>query len=160
MTEIDITKLSKRNLLNDIDIYFFKEKIECNYDLLKLKKKDLIKLMLDYNIPHITDEILKEETLKIEKNNKLRNIVNYNFHKYNNIPADIVLNASTNEEYEKIIEDYNLTEEPSDNDLEEVVKLIKNISSAYKNYCLNTNKTCNIKILSLPHILDIIKTDI
>jgi hypothetical protein len=160
MTEIDITKLSKRNLLNDIDIFFFREKKECNYDLLKLKKKDLIKLMLDYNIPHITDEILKEETLKIEKNNKLRNIVNYNFHKYNNIPADVLLSASTNEEYEKIIENYNLTEEPLDNELEELIKLIKNISSSYKNYCLNTNKTCNIKILSLPHILEVIKTNI
>ena len=116
--------------------------------------------MLDYNIPHITDEILKEETLKIEKNNKLRNIVNYNFHKYNNIPADVLLSASTNEEYEKIIENYNLTEEPLDNELEELIKLIKNISSSYKNYCLNTNKTCNIKILSLPHILEVIKTNI
>ena len=160
MTEIDITKLSKRNLLNDIDIFFFREKKECNYDLLKLKKKDLIKLMLDYNIPHITDEILKEETLKIEKNNRLKNIILYNFHKYNNVDVDILLTTTTNEEFEKIIEDHNLTEEPSENDLQELVKLIKNITALFKNYCLTTNKQFNIKMFTLPHILDVIKTDV
>lgn len=160
MKEIDITKLTKRDLLNDVGIYLFKEKIEYNQDLIKLKKKDLIKLMLDYNIPHIDDEMLKEETLSIEKNNRLKNIILYNFHKYNNVDINILLTSTTNEEFEKIIEDHNLTEEPSEDDLHELVKLIKNITALFKNYCLTTNKPFNIKMFTLPHILDVIKADV
>jgi hypothetical protein len=59
-----------------------------------------------------------------------------------------------------IIEEYNLTEEPIENELEEIIKLTKTIAIAYKNYCVNTNKICNIKYLSLPLVLSNIYKDI
>jgi len=160
MKEIDITRLSKRNLLNDIDIFFLKNQMNYDGDIFKLKKKDLIKIMLDYDIPHIDENILKEEILKYEKYNKLRNKILYNYYKYNNIDPDIINDLSDDEKLEAIIEEYNLTEEPIENELEEIIKLTKTIAIAYKNYCVNTNKICNIKYLSLQLVLSNIYKDI
>jgi hypothetical protein len=126
-----------------------------NYDgdIFKLKKKDLIKIMLDYDIPHIDENTLKEEILKYEKYNRLRNKILYNYYKYNNINPEIVNDLSDDEKLENIINEYNLIEEPKENELEEIMKLTKTIAIAYKNYCVNTHKSCNITFLSLPLVL-------
>ena len=83
--------LSKKQLIDDIRFYYLKKGIECD-NIFKISKSKLLQIVIDNDIPHINDNDLKNEIEETEKFNYFTQIIQYNFHKFNNIPYNDIKN--------------------------------------------------------------------
>ena len=139
--DTDITKLSKKDMLNDISIYFLKRNV--NYDYIyKLSKINLIKIIHDNEIPHITQEILEKEIIEYEAFNRYRDIIFYNYCKYKKVPLHLLvdIDKKNSDDLMKIINDFELIIPTNDFEYGETIMFIKSMFNTYRNYCIRTNR--------------------
>jgi transcriptional/translational regulatory protein YebC/TACO1 len=155
-TSVNREKLTKLELIDSINMHYFKKGILCE-NLNKMSKFKLLEIYIDNNIEYVNKEQLKTEILATEKYNHLRDIIHCNFIKYENIPYDIIANIksdTTNEELEKIIEKYNLKYEESFINLKE---LVFNLYKSYKKYCDKSSIKNECIYITLPNIIKVFK---
>lgn len=142
----DYNKIKKKDLLNNINFFFYKQNKEIN-DIMSYKKKDLIKIMIDYNIEYIDEDKLKNLILYTEEINRLKTKILYNYYKYNNHSYTIkdIKNKNISELKEFI-------EEPKKDEFDELMNLIQTMLNYYKKYLNNTDKIIDI---NLPNLLEL-----
>lgn len=148
-------KLSKKQLINDINIFFLKQGKESNCNLFKISKNKLINIMIENDIPHIDNEKLRNEIEETEKFNYYLDIIYYNFMKYKNIDIDEIKNLHNNFELttndlNTIIIKYNLK---YDNNINETKELIKDLYNSMDKYYKNTGIKNTIEFKTIPDII-------
>lgn len=151
----DFNKIKKKDLLNNINFHFFQYEKKEIENILNMKKSELIKIMIDYNIEYIDDLKLKELILKIEEENKLKTKIFYNYFKYNvNINITDVYNKNIDELKLYIINN-NITHEPVNDEFDDLMNMIKSMLIYYKKYINNNDIEYN-----LPNLLNLLKNNI
>ena len=130
------SRLSKKQMINDINIFFLKQGKVCEGNIYKVSKAKLLEIIIDNDIPHINKDNLREEIEDTEKFNYYLEIIHHNFMKYKNIPIEIITDIHFNKELkaidlEKIINKYNLKYE---NDMKELNELVNGITRLIKDY--------------------------
>jgi len=130
------SKLSKKQMINDINIFFLKQGKVCEGNIYKVSKSKLLEIIIDNDIPHINNDNLKDEIEETEKFNYYLEIIHHNFMKYKNISVEILRdihknNDLTAKDLEKIINDNNLI---YDNDFNEMLELVNGIMICIKKY--------------------------
>ena len=149
------TKLSKKQIINDINIFFLKQGKECDENIHKIAKNKLINIMIENDIPHIDNEKLKNEIEETEKFNYYLSIIYHNFMKYKNIDIDQIKNIHFNNnlssnELNEIIINNNLK---FDNYINETKELIKDLYNAMDKYYKNTGNKNIIEFKTIPDII-------
>ncbi len=150
------SKLTKRQLINDINIYFLKQGKTIETNIYKISKQKLIEIIIDNDIPHIDNETLKNEIEETELYNYYIDVIYHNFYKYKNVPIDIILDIKNNHNnynsnlLKDIISKYNLKFE---NDMNEIKVLIKDLCKVYNDYCMNTNIKNTLQFKTIPDII-------
>lgn len=152
-------KLSKKQLINDINIYFLKQGKEIEGNIHKISKKKLIEIMIENEIPHIDNELLKTEIEETEKYNYYLDIIYYNFMKYKNIDIDIIKNIHMNynlnsNDLNDIIINNNLI---FDNYTNETKVLINDLYISIDKYYKSINTKNTIEFKTLPDIIKNLK---
>ena len=154
-------KLTKKELINNIRIFFLKEGKTIETNLYKISKQKLIEIMIDNDIPHIDNETLKKEIKETELYNYYIDIIYHNFYKYKNISIDVIkdiqdnYNNYTSNDLKNIISQYNLKFE---NDIQEIKLLLQDLCKVYNNYCVNTNTKNTLQFKSIPDIIEQLST--
>ncbi len=149
------SKLSKKQLINDIKVYYLKQGKECE-GITRISKSKLLEIVLENEIPHIDNETLKKEIEETEKFNYYRNVIYYNFIKFNKPSCDIIRTIHNNPYYtsielETIIKDNNLI---FANDIEEIKTLVLDLFNSIHTYCLATNNKNTIQFKTIPAIIE------
>lgn len=150
------SKLTKKELINDINIHFLKQGKVCEINLYKISKSKLYEIFIENDIPHIDKNTLKNEIEETEKFNYYLDIIYYNFIKYKNVDIHIICNIqknnnlSTNDLYEIIINN-NLK---FDNHINETNNLVNGLVNVLNDYYL---ATANHKYEGFKTIPDIIE---
>lgn len=149
-------KLSKKQMITDINIFFLKQGKICEGNIYKISKAKLWQIIVDNDIPHIDNKSLQFEIEETEKFNYYLEIIYHNFMKYKNIPIEIIRNIHLNNslssnDLEKIIIEYNLK---YDNDITEFKELISNLVQSINNYYLAIRHTNKLPIKSIPDIIN------
>lgn len=150
------SKLTKKQLINDINIHFLKQGKTIETNIYKISKQKLIEIMVDNDIPHIDKETLKQEIEETERYNYYIDVIYHNFYKYKNISIDVILDIQKNHnnynsnDLNKIISDYNLKFE---NDILDIKVLIQDLCRVYNNYCISTNTKNTLEYKTIPDII-------
>lgn len=150
------TKLTKKELINDINIFFLKQGKACDVNLFKISKSKLIEIVIENDIPHIDKDALKAEIEETEKFNHYLQVIYHNFMKYKNVPVEVIRdlnknsNVTTKELYE-IIQTHNLK---FDDNMKETNDLVCGLVKVLNDYYLATS---NHKYDGLKTIPDIIQ---
>ena len=148
-------KLSKKQLINDINIFFLKQGKECDGNIYKIAKNKLISIMIENDIPHIDNEKLKNEIEETEKFNYYIDIIYYNFMKYKNIDIDEIRKIHNNPEI--TADDLNLiiinNNLKFDNNMNETKELIKDLYNSLDKYYKNTGLKNTIEFKTIPDII-------
>jgi hypothetical protein len=148
------SKLSKKQLINDIKIFYLKQGKECD-GIYKISKSKLLDIVLDNDIPHIDNDTLRKEIEETEKFNYYRNVIYYNFIKFNNPSPDIIRTINNNPnltslDLDKIIKENKLI---FANDIEEIKTLVLDLFNSIHNYCISTNNKNTIQFKTIPSII-------
>ena len=145
------SKLSKKELINDIKVFYLKQGKECE-GIMKISKSKLLELVLENDIPHIDNDTLRKEIEETEKYNYYMNVIYYNFIKFNNPPPNIIRNIHNNSslELENIIKEYNLV---FSNDIDELKTLVLDLFNSIHKYCSSTNTKNTIQYKTIPSII-------
>ena len=145
------SKLSKKQLSNDIKVFYLKQGKECE-GIMKISKSKLLELVLENDIPHIDNDTLRKEIEETEKYNYYMNVIYYNFIKFNNPPPNIIRNIHNNSslELENIIKEYNLV---FSNDIDELKTLVLDLFNSIHKYCSSTNTKNTIQYKTIPSII-------
>ena len=151
---MNISKLSKKQLINDINIFYLKKGIECD-NIYKISKCKLIKTIIDNDIPHIDDDTLKKEIEENEKFNYYMEIICHNFIKYKNISYDeiaIIKNTPniTSNDLHEFIDNNNLLFEDN---MSNVKNLVIDLYKAVNTYCEKSNVKNKIEYKTYPDII-------
>jgi len=150
------SKLTKKQLINDINIYFLKQGKTIETNIYKISKQKLIEIMVDNDIPHIDKETLKHEIEETERYNYYIDVIYHNFYKYKNISIDVILDIQKNHnnynsnDLNKIIFNHNLKFE---NDILDMKVLIQDLCRVYNNYCISTNTKNTLEYKTIPDII-------
>jgi hypothetical protein len=149
------SKLTKKQLINDIKVYYLKQGQECDNNIMKISKTKLLEIVLDNDIPHINNETLKKEIEETEKFNFYMNIIYYNFIKFNKPSYDIIRDIKSNhnitsQDLDLIITENNLI---ISNDIEDIKILVLDLFNSIHKYCSNTNTKNTIQYKTIPSIL-------
>ncbi len=148
------SKLSKKELINDITIFFLKQGLVCEGNIHKISKNKLIQIMIENDIPHINNELLKEEIEETEKYNYYIQIIYHNFMKYKKPSIDIIKSINTfhkSKDLEIIIKNNNLK---FDNDINEIKELVSVISDAIDKYKSKIGFKENLNYKTIPDIIN------
>ena len=152
----DNTKMIKKDIINSINIHYYKKGVICS-NIYKLSKEKLLTILIDNEIEYITKEQLKDDIINIETYNNLRDVIYCNFIKYENISYEVIskINSSTTiEELTEIINKYDLKNEKNfQNDKE----LILNLYKSYNNYCKSSSVPNTCIYITLPNIIKSLK---
>jgi|688.fasta_scaffold895151_2 hypothetical protein len=149
------SKLTKKQLINDIKVFYLKQGKECDNTIMKISKTKLLEIVLENDIPHINNETLKKEIEETEKFNFYMNIIYYNFIKFNKPSYDIIRNIKNNSN----INSYNLDIIIKENDLiisndiEDIKILVLDLFNSIHKYCSNTNTKNTIQYKTIPSII-------
>ena len=146
------SKLTKKDLINDINYFFIKQGIECD-NIYNVSKKKLLQIIIDNDIPHINEDIYRKEIEETEKFNYYYQIIHHNFRKYKNIPFNDIKFISFNSnssQLNDLILSHNLK---FDNDIQETNELVNHLFTHINNYCLSTNITNSIQFKTIPDII-------
>lgn len=149
------TKLSKKELINDINIFFLKQGKICEGNIYKISKRKLIEIMIENEIPHIDNEKLKLEIEETEKFNYYIEIIYYNFMKYKNIDIDDIYKIHNNpninsNDLNKIIIDYNLR---MDGFIKETKILVNDLYNSIDKYYKSTGTKNTIEFKTIPDLI-------
>jgi len=148
------SKLSKKQLINDIKVFYLKQGKECE-GIMKISKTKLLEIVIENDIPHIDNDTLKKEIEETEKFNYYRDVIYYNFIKFNNPSPDVIreihnnLNMTSSELY-AIINDNHLI---FANDIDETKTLVLDLSNSIHKYCSTTNTKNTIQFKTIPSII-------
>jgi hypothetical protein len=149
------TKLSKKELINDINIFFLKQGKICEGNIYKISKRKLIEIMIENEIPHIDNEKLKLEIEETEKFNYYIEIIYYNFMKYKNIDIDDIYKIHNNpninsNDLNKIIIDNNLR---MDGFIKETKILVNDLYNSIDKYYKSTGTKNTIEFKTIPDLI-------
>lgn len=150
------SKLTKKEMINDINIFFLKQGKVCDINIYKISKLKLIQIVIENDIPHIDKDALKIEIEETEKFNYYLEVIYHNFMKYKNLDVGIIRGLNNNPDitandlYEIIMKN-NLK---FDNDMKETKELVLGLVKVMNDYYLATN---NHKYEGLKTIPDIIE---
>lgn len=145
-------KISKQDIMNSINYHYLKKGLICE-NLNKISKDKLIEIIKENNIEIINNNILKDEILKIEKYNYLRDIIYCNYIKYENISYNEIKKITidtTNEELEELINKYNLK---YDKNYKNIKELVINLYKIYNKFCKKSNIKNECEYMTIPSIL-------
>jgi len=148
------SKLSKKQLINDIKVFYLKQGKECE-GIMKISKNKLLEIVIENDIPHIDNETLKKEIEETEKYNYYMEIIYYNFIKFNNPSSNIIRDIHHNKkitstELNDIIKNNHLI---FANDIEETKTLVMELFNCIHKYCSTTNTKNTIQYKSLSSII-------
>ena len=151
---MNISKLSKKQLINDINIFYLKKGIECD-NIYKISKCKLIKTIIDNDIPHIDEDTLKKEIEENEKFNYYMEIICHNFIKYKNISYDEIATIKntpniTSNDLHEFIDNNNLLFEDN---MSNVKNLVIDLYKAVNAYCEKSNVKNKIEYKTYPDII-------
>ena len=151
---MNYSKLTKKELINDINIFYLKQGVYSD-NIYKISKCKLIKLIIENDIPHIDNETLKKEIEETEKINNFMEIIYYNFIKYKNISYDEIYKIKnkpdiTSIELNDFIVKNNLT---AKNDINEIKTLAINLHKVYDDYCQKNNIKNMVQFKTIPDII-------
>lgn len=149
------SKLTKKQLINDINIFFLKQGKICEGNIYKISKRKLIEIMIENEIPHIDNEKLKLEIEETEKFNYYIEIIYYNFMKYKNIDIDDIYKIHNNpninsNDLNKIIIDYNLR---MDGFIKETKILVNDLYNSIDKYYKSTGTKNTIEFKTIPDLI-------
>jgi len=151
---MNYNKLTKKDLINDINMYYLKQGINCE-NIYKISKSKLIKIIIENDIPHIDNETLKKEIEETEKFNDYMDIIYYNFIKYKNISYEDIFKIKNNSN----INSNDLKEFISKNNLKNcyningIKELAINLYKVYDDYCQKNNTKNTIQFKTIPDII-------
>jgi hypothetical protein len=151
-----VDKLSKTNIINSINYYYLQQGLLCE-NLNKISKDKLIEIIKTNNIEIVDIDKLKNDILKIERYNYLRDIIYCNYIKYDIIPYNDVKNITLNTpnyELEEIINKYELK---YDSNYKNIKELVFNIYKVYNKYCKKSNIKNDCEYITLPCLLNNLK---
>ncbi len=149
------SKLTKKELINDINIFFLKQGKACEVNLYKISKSKLIEIVIENDIPHIDKDSLKTEIEETEKFNYYLEVIYYNFMKYKNVPIEVIRNLNknsnltTNDLY-MIIQEHNLK---FDNHMKETSDLVSGMVKVLNDYYLATSDHKYDGLKTIPDII-------
>lgn len=151
------SKLTKKELINDINIFFLKQGKTCEVNLYKISKSKLIQIVIENDIPHIDKEALKREIEETEKYNYYIEVIYHNFMKYKNVPIEVIRNLNNNntEQLYEIICKYNLN---FDNHIKETNDLVVGLVKVLNDYYLATNNHKYDALKTIPDIIQKLST--
>lgn len=137
---VDFTRLSKRNLIDNISTFYLKNSETIQDNINKISKQKLIDIIVDNNIPIYNDDKLKSEIKETEDYTANLEIIYYNFIKYHNIDYDVIFNIKNNHhltsnDLKNIIREHNLIidiDVESYNDIDSNNKIIFNLCKVAK----------------------------
>ena len=152
----DKTKMIKQDIINSINIHYYKKGIICG-NIYKLSKDKLITILIDNNIEYISKDQLKEDILNIERYNNLRDIIYCNFIKYENISYEIISKINENTSIEELEEIINKNDLKNEMNFQNDKELIFNIFKSYSSYCKSSSIPNNCKYITLPNIIKSLK---
>ena len=149
------SKLTKKQLINDINIFFLKQGKICEGNIYKISKKKLIEIIIENEIPHIDNEKLKLEIEETEKFNYYIEIIYYNFMKYKNIDIDDIYKIHNNpninsNDLNKIIIDNNLR---MDGFIKETKILVNDLYNSIDKYYKSTGTKNTIEFKTIPDLI-------
>lgn len=152
--KINIDSLSKKQMINDIEIFFLKQYKKID-NLKKMKRPELINIIEDNDIPHITETELKNQITEMNNYNKYVIIIKYNYIKYDLFSlSSIDFDKVNSNDLLKFIEDNKLDINCDEISLDNINKLLGNIIVSYRTYCNNINIDCVIERGTIPYILN------
>ena len=148
-------KLTKKQIIDIINIHYLKQGMKIETDLRKLSKIKLINLMEEENIHVLNQNELKEEIEENEKFTMNLEIIYYNFMKYKNISHELISDIKNNTDLKShdlqlIIENNNL--------IVHDIEYIRNINKMILEMANIYNKYSNKYLLEYKTIPDIIKS--
>ena len=152
----DKTKMIKSEIINSINIHYYKKGIACR-NIYKLSKEKLTSILIDNNIEYITKEQLKEDILNIEKYNRLRDVIYCNFIKYENISYDIISKIIENTTIKELEEIINTNDLKMEQNFQNDKDLIFNLYKSYKSYCKSSDIPNKCNYITLPNIIKSLK---
>lgn len=150
---VDFNLLTKKQLHEDIQTFYVRKGVYID-KIEKLNKETLIELMISENIPHITKDDIKKETIQLERYNASIDIIKYNIMKYNNISQNDIKNIYkiySIDEIEEYIKHNNL--DTNIKNLENITELVTNIYNSLKIYCEKSNTQIDVN-KTLPSLLN------
>ncbi len=146
------SKLTKKDLINDIRYFYIKKGIICD-NIYNVSKKKLLQIIIDNDIPHINQDIFRKEIEETEKFNYYYEVIHHNFRKYKNISIDDIKTItfdSNSSQLNQLIVSHNLK---FDNDIKETNELVTQLLTNINNYCLSTNNKNTIQFKTIPDII-------
>ena len=151
--KINLSNISKKYLLQDIELFFLKKGKPFPKEIQLLKKEELVEFMEDTGIEHYTQSMITEEIKKYNEYNHQKNIIYYNMMCYDNINVCEI----DNDNLDKFIRDNTL--DTKIENLKDVSLLLSNIYSSLEEFCKNTKQEYTPdKFKSFPKVLKYIDT--
>jgi len=145
--------LTKKQMINDIEIYYIKQNKKID-NLHKMKKDELIIIIDDNNIPHITQLDIKNEIEEFNKYNEYLIIIKYNYIKYDKFLLNSIDFDNLNSKDLLSFIETNKLDTNCNEDLFNITnKFLGDVITSYKTYCKNMNIPCFIERGTIPYIL-------
>ena len=151
---MNISKLTKKQLINDINIFYLKKGIECD-NIYKISKCKLIKLIIENDIPHIDEDTLKKEIEENEKFNYYMDTICHNFIKYKNITYDDIhiIKNTPNVTSDDLNEFIDINKLYFEDNMSNVKNLVIDLYKAINTYCEKSNIKNKIEYKTYPDII-------
>lgn len=149
--KINLSNVTKKNLIQDIELFFLKKGKTFPKEIVSMKKNELIEYMEENEIEHYTQSMITEEIQKYNKQEYQKNIIYYNIMCYDNVNIDEI----DNDNLGQFINNNNL-DENIDNFQATSIFLSK-IYSSLEEFCKNTNNEYKPhKLKSFPKVMQYI----
>jgi len=149
--KINFSNISKKHLLQDIELFFLKKGQPLPKEINQMKRNQLVEYMEENEIEHYTQSMIIEEIQKYNKQNHDKNVIYYNIMCYDNVNIDEI----DNDNLEQFIKNNNL-DENIDN-LQATSIFLSKIYSSLEEFCKNTNNEYKPhKLKSFPKVIQYI----
>lgn len=152
--KINVENLSKKQMINDIEVFYLKQYKKID-NLRKMKKNELINIIEENDIPHITEDELKKQITEMNNYNNYVMIIKYNYIKYDLFSLkSIDFDNLTSNDLLKFIKDNKLDTNCDETSFNNISQLLSNLILSYKSYCNNMNIEYIIEKGTIPYILN------
>lgn len=149
--KINLSNISKKHLLQDIELFFLKQGKTLPKEILQMKKNQLIEYMEENEIVHYTQSMITEDIQKYNKQNYDKNIIYYNIMCYDNVNIDEI----DNDNLEQFIQNNNL--DRNIDNFQATSIFLSKIYSSLEEFCKNTNNEYEPhKLKSFPKVIQYI----
>ena len=146
--KINLSNVSKKNLIQDIELFFLKKGKSLPKEIVSMKKNELVEFMEENEIQHYTQSMITEEIQKYNKQDHDKNIIYYNIMCYDNVNVHEI----DNNNLQKFINDNNLDQNIENFQATSI--LLSKIYSSLDEFCKNTGNEYNPhKLKSFPQVI-------